>query len=120
MLKLPKVKAAYMPERIFAEQKIPKFMVLDHLKKIYFGSLHSIVALDEEFLMEYLEPSFGIKLIEQLKQLKNDGYKLELYQDNKGIRGEPITAGKTHTHILPLLSCSSITISQQKRTLVTW
>lgn len=46
-------------------------MVIDHLKKIYFGTLHSIVELDEEFLGEYLEAGFAKKLIERVKELKN-------------------------------------------------
>jgi len=37
--------------------------VIDHLKKIYFGTLYSIAAIDEEFLREYLEPGFAEKLI---------------------------------------------------------
>lgn len=55
--------------------------------------LHSMVAIDEEFLNEYLEPVFAQKLIESLKQHKENGFKLEFYQDDTGIRGEPITEG---------------------------
>lgn len=79
MLKMPKIQTAYMAERIFAEQRIPKYMVIDHLKKIYFGTLNSIIELDEEFLNEYLEPTFAKKLIQKIKDLKNSGFKLELY-----------------------------------------
>lgn len=79
MLKMPKTKTAYMPERVFAQYRIPKYMVIDHLKKIYLGTLHSIVDLDEEFLKEYLEPTFADKLIKTVIDYKNKGYKFELY-----------------------------------------
>ncbi|KAL4504165.1 hypothetical protein ABPG72_021003 [Tetrahymena utriculariae] len=111
MLKMPKTKAAYMPERVFAEQRIPKYMVIDHLKKIYLGTLHSIVDLDEEFLNEYLEAGFAKKLIERIKELKNQGYKLELYQDNNGIRGEPITQ---ETYLGDMVMVRGLSIDRSK------
>lgn len=64
------------------------------------GTLHSIAALDEEFLNEYLEPTFAAKLIDSLKKYKELGYKLEIYQDDTGIRGEPITEGISNSSIL--------------------
>jgi hypothetical protein len=42
-------------------------MILDHLKKIYIGALHSFETPDEEFLKEYCEKKFAEKAIETFK-----------------------------------------------------
>jgi hypothetical protein len=43
---------------MFANHKIPKHLITEHLQKIYQGFLHASAAQDEEFLSEYLEKNF--------------------------------------------------------------
>ena len=63
---------------MFSEHKIPKKFIDDYLYKIYIGTLHSMAALDEEFLENYLEKNFAKKLISRLKKLKELGYTVQL------------------------------------------
>ena len=43
---------------MFANHKIPKHLITEHLQKIYKGFLYASAANDEEFLQEYLEKNF--------------------------------------------------------------
>ena len=70
-------KLSYMGERIFAEHRIPKEFVLNHLFKIYVGMIYSIANRDEEFILEYCEKNFAEKLCQRLKTLEDEGYIVE-------------------------------------------
>jgi len=78
MTEIPEIKTGFMGERVFAESKIPKSMVLNHHCKIFEGMMYSMAALDEEFLNEYLEAHFAQRLIDNLKDLANKGYILRV------------------------------------------
>jgi hypothetical protein len=47
-LDIPETKTAYMGERIFAENKIPKHVLLEHLYKIFQGSLYSMAEVNKK------------------------------------------------------------------------
>lgn len=63
-----------MGDRVFTQHKIPKDFVLNHLNKIYTGTLYSIAGRDEEFLGEYLEKYFSERLLQSLTTLSKKGY----------------------------------------------
>ena len=65
-----------MGERVFAQHKIPKNMIIDHVYKIYQGALYSMANLDEEFLGEYLEADFAKRLIDSLKKMRDSGFEV--------------------------------------------
>ena len=68
-----------MGDRIFHEHKLPYHFITNHLYKIYAGTLHSIAKRDEEFLNEYLEESFALRLLQSLDKLKEKGYVVSEY-----------------------------------------
>ena len=88
--KIPKERPYYMFERQLIEHQIPHQFITDHLEKIFFGTQHAIVDNDQEFLEEYLEPSFLKKLNQNLNYLKTKGYQLKVVEDVVGNFGEPV------------------------------
>eukprot|EP01017_Pseudomicrothorax_dubius_P011145 TRINITY_DN14112_c0_g5_i1.p1 TRINITY_DN14112_c0_g5~~TRINITY_DN14112_c0_g5_i1.p1 ORF type:complete len:322 (+),score=60.02 TRINITY_DN14112_c0_g5_i1:110-1075(+) len=80
----------FLGERVFAQHRLPKDFILDHLFKIYRGVLLSSQNVDEEFLREYLEPGFAQRFVESLDRVKKQNYQLQAYKDVSGVRGEPI------------------------------
>jgi hypothetical protein len=71
-----------MGERVFAQHKIPKNMIIDHIYKIYQGTLYSMANLDEEFLGEYLEADFSNRLINSLKKMRDSGFEV-IYNETR-------------------------------------
>lgn len=44
------IKTSYMGDRIYAQHQLPKKVILNHLHKIFEGTVYSIANLDKEFL----------------------------------------------------------------------
>lgn len=64
--------------------------LLDHLIKIYKGTLYSMAAQDSEFLREYCEERFANRVIESLGRLEQQGDKLIAFEDFQANQGDPI------------------------------
>ena len=69
-------KPSFMFNQMLNYAKISKTWILDHLLKIYLGTLYSMEKGDKEFLEEYLGPLLASKMLEQLSELNNKGYKV--------------------------------------------
>ena len=74
ILKIRKIK--FIAENIMARSKIPPFNLMDHLTKIFMGTVHSIGNQDAEFISEYAETDFGKTLLEKSQNLLKNGYKV--------------------------------------------
>jgi len=88
--KMPKDRAYYIFERILIESQIPHQFLTDYMEKIFYGTLHAIVDEDYEFLKEYLETSFFLKLKDTMAILKEKEYTLKMVEDVIGNFGEPV------------------------------
>ena len=88
--KIPDKKNSFIYNQILSYSKLSESWILDHLQKIYFGSLYSIIEKDEEFLSEYLEKNLKEKILKSVKEIEKNNFKLKVEEDIKGNYGEPI------------------------------
>eukprot|EP01016_Furgasonia_blochmanni_P052771 TRINITY_DN8453_c0_g1_i5.p1 TRINITY_DN8453_c0_g1~~TRINITY_DN8453_c0_g1_i5.p1 ORF type:complete len:327 (-),score=54.60 TRINITY_DN8453_c0_g1_i5:287-1267(-) len=79
-----------MTERIFAQHRLPKQVILNYIYKIYNGVLNAMSDGDTEFLNEYCEAHFSKRIQESLKQLKDKGITIKLHNDVTGEGGVPV------------------------------
>ena len=76
MKNIQEEKPSFIFNQMLNYSKMSKNWILDHLQKIYLGTLYSIEKNDKEFLEEYLEPSLANKLFEQISNLQDEGYRV--------------------------------------------
>lgn len=81
---------SFMFSQMKGSHKIPDDWILQHLKKIYMGTLYSIAGKDEEFLGEYLERNLIEAFRRSLQMIQEDRLRIEVEEDIKGNKGEPI------------------------------
>lgn len=76
----PKIpdRISFIGDRIFAEHRIPRDFVLNHLFKIYNGMIYSMAGNDKEFIYEYCEKNLADRLSKKLDDLSNQGYAVKL------------------------------------------
>lgn len=89
----PEKKSSFIYNQILSYSKVSESWILDHLQKIYFGTLHSIIEKDEEFLSEYLESNLKEKLINSISEIQKNNFKLEIKDDITDGYGEPLPSG---------------------------
>lgn len=70
--------------------KIPEYIFLEHLTKIFHGTLYSMGAKDTEFLTEYVEKNLLSKIVASLEEFSNKGYKvsqisIHILKNNKNL-----------------------------------
>lgn len=71
--------------------KIPEYIFVEHLTKIFHGTLYSMGARDTEFLTEYVEKNLKDKIITKLEEFSNKGCKVSINKWNfKGFNKKKI------------------------------
>ncbi len=112
MLDIPQAKTGFLGERVLAQNKIPKDMLLKHFNSIYEGFLFSIVAGDEEFLKEYAESTFSEKSLGMIQEYtQQKGYRFETYEDVHGINGEPV---RRDTNFLDMVMIRGLNVDRSQ------
>merc|ERR1711990_30382 len=70
------IQTRFLPEQIFARMKVHQNECLDHLWKIFRAVLLSAQDRDYDFLKEYCDEIFYVKLKNRLEQLHENGFEL--------------------------------------------
>jgi hypothetical protein len=72
-----------MPERVMSYYRIHPTTITDYLLKIYKASLYAIIDRNLDFMQEYWEQGFRMKVLESLKTAKEKGFTLKLTEEKK-------------------------------------
>lgn len=84
------IQTRFVGEQIFSRMKVHKNECLDHLWKIFRAVLLSAQDRDFDFLEQYCEEMFFIKLKNRLNQLQEQGIELVVEEDITVDNGSPL------------------------------
>ena len=85
------IKSRLLPDQLFTRNSITRRTLLNHLFKIYRGVLLASTQNDTEFLNEYLENNFYLRLAKKLENLTKEGATIELFEDMKADKNKRLS-----------------------------